>query len=343
MKRAASAFVEARPAWRVTLDGADLTARFAPRLISLRLREGTGEEADEVEIVVDDSDGKFAPPKAGSELTVELGWERGTEVRVGLVPKGIFVVDELSWSGPPDQITVTARSADFKGPIRTRKTRTFKDTTVGALIEQLAADNDLEPRCHPDLAGKPVAAAEQHNKPDMELLRDLGRHFDATATVKAGALIFAPRGSSTSATGRPIPAVTVRRDQCSRASWRRAQREKGEGGAEAQWHDQDEGKRKTVQHGTGNANAPRRRLKRVYASEADAKTAAQSEAARIKRASASLELELAFGDTAIAPSTPVTVEGFRGHIDGQKWRVASAEHSMDARGLSTRLTLEIAG
>lgn len=336
--RAPSAFVQAKAAWRVTLEGKDLTARYAPRLISLRLREGTGEEADEVEIVVDDSDGAFNPPKSGSELAVELGWERGTEVRVGLIDKGTFIVDEISWAGPPDQVTITARSADFKGSFRTRKTRTFKDTTVGALVGQIAGDNGLTPRCHPDLADKPIPATEQHNKPDMELLRDLGRHFDATATVKAGALIFSPRGSATTPSGKEIPGITITRDRCSQASWHRAQREKAEGGAEAQWHDQDEGKRKTATHGSGQ----RRRLKRVYSSESDAKTAASSEAARIKRASAGLELTLSLGDPSIAPGTPVTASGFREMIDGTKWRVASAEHEMGAGGLMTRLTMEVA-
>lgn len=337
--RIPAAFVQARAAWKVTLDGADLTARYAPRLISLRLRESTGEEADEVELVVDDGDGAFAPPKAGAMLALSLGWERGTEVTPGLVDKGSFIVDEVSWGGPPDQVTITARSADFKDSFRTRKTRTFKDTTIGDLVGTLAADNGLQARCHPDLAGKPVKAVEQHNKPDMQLLRDLGRQYDATATVKAAALIFAPRGASTTATGKAIPGVTIDRARCTRASWRRAAREKAQDGAEAQWHDQDESKRKTVQHGGTN----RRRLKRVYASEQDAKTAAESEANRIKRASASLELELALGDPQLFPGVPVTATGFRAHVDKIAWRIASAEHQMDERGLATRLTMEVAG
>ncbi|WP_408586571.1 phage late control D family protein [Novosphingobium sp.] len=338
--RNTGAFVQAKAAWRVTLDGEDMTSEWKrPRLLGVRLREGMGEEADELEFVVDDTDGKFRPPLSGSVLALQMGWERGSEVRVGLVDKGTYQVDELSWSGPPDQITVTARSADFKDTFRTRKTRVWKDTTVGALVGQIAADNALTPRCHPDLADKPVTATEQHNKPDMELLRDLGRHFDATATVKAGALIFAPRGASTTPSGATIAGVTIARSQCSQASWRRAQREKAEGGAEAQWHDQDQGRRSTVHHGSGT----RRRLKRIYASEGDAKTAAESEAARIKRASASLELTLALGDPSLTPGTPVTAQGFRAHIDSTEWRITSAEHSMDAGGLTTRLTLEVAG
>jgi hypothetical protein len=55
-------YSQPRAAWRVTLDGADLTATLAPRLISLRLSEKTGEEADSLEIVVHDTDAGLCRP-----------------------------------------------------------------------------------------------------------------------------------------------------------------------------------------------------------------------------------------------------------------------------------------
>lgn len=333
------AFVQARAAWRVTLDGEDLTAAYAPRLISLSLSEKLGEEADELEIVVGDADAAFAPPQQGAEITLALGWDRGTLVSTGLVDKGSFTVDEVSWGGPPDQITITARSADLKGNFRTRKTRTWLEQTIGAVIGKLAGDNGLTPRCHPDLAGRAVSAAEQHNKSDMQFLRDLGRHHDAVATVKAGCLIFAPRGAATTASGRDIPGAVLQRSRCADVSWRRASRDKDQDGAEAQWHDSEEGKRKTVAKGGDR----KKRLKQIYASEADAATAAQSETNRQKRASATLEATLAWGNPLLTPGMPIEAVGFRAHIDAQRWQIASTKHTMDASGFKTQLTMEVAG
>ncbi len=334
-----AAYVQPRAAWRVTLDGQDLTATYAPRLLSLRLSEKLGEEADELEISVDDSDGLFAPPPQGSILTVALGWDRGTLVPTGLVDKGSFTVDEVSWDGPPDKVMITARSADLKGDFRKRKTRIWQGQTVGAVIGQLAADNGLQPRCHPDLGERGVGVAEQHNKSDMQFLRDLGRHHDAVATVKAGCLLFAPLGSATTATGKAIPAAVIPRSRCAEASWRRASREKDQDGAEAQWHDSDEGKRKTVRVG----GTRKKRLKGIYASEEDAATAAQSELGRQKRASATLEVTLAWGNPLLTPGTPIAATGFRAHIDREMWQIASADHTMDSSGLKTRLSMEVAG
>jgi len=326
-------YVQPRAAWRVTLDGEDLTATLAPRLISLRLSEKLGEEADTLEIVVHDTDGQFEPPRQGARIAVHLGWERGTGVPLGLVDKGSFVVDELTWSGPPDRATITAHSADFKGSYRTRKTRDWHGQTLGAIIAQIAADNGLRPACHPELAGLAVAAAEQHNKSDMQLVRDLGRHFDATATVKAGTLIFAPRGAATTAGGKVMPGITITRQQVSSVTWRRAAREKAPDGVEAQWHDQDEGKRKTLTTGGDNP----RRLKRVYPDEASASAAARAETARIARASATIDLSMPYGDARLMPGTPITLAGFRKHIDQENWTIAAVENKHGASGLETNI------
>jgi len=209
--------------------------------------------------------------------------------------------------------------------------------TVGAVVERLAGDNGLTARCHPDLASRPVSAAEQHNKSDMQFLRDLGRHHDAVATVNAGCLIFAPRGALTTASGKEIPGAVLFRSRCVEVSWRRASRDKDQNGAEAQWHDNAAGKRRTVHKG----GAKKKRLKRIYASEEDAATAAQSETNRQKRASATLEATLAWGNPLLTPGMPIEARGFRAHIDGENWQIASSEHAMDPSGFKTRLLMEV--
>jgi phage protein D len=329
--------VEARAAWDVTLDGVSLTSTIAPRLISLRLSERRGEEADELEIVVHDHDGLFAPPPQGSILRVSLGWLQGTGVTPGLVDKGGFIVDELSWEGPPDRVSIRARSADFKNSFRTRINQVWKDTTLGAIVAAIAGRHGLVPRCHAELADQSVTAAEQGNKSDMQFLRDLARRYDATSTVKAGALIFVPIGATTTATGAALPTGQISRSDCSRYSWKRCARDKGQDGAEAQYHDTKAGKRETVS--TGGTN--KKRLKRVYASKADADAASKAEHQRLQRASASLDLDLSLGNPLLIPGMHVTVSDFKPHVDAAKWLIASADHQMDGRGLSTRLQLEV--
>jgi len=210
-----SGYVQPKAAWKVTLDGRDLTDTLAPLLISMRLTEKRGEEADELTIVINDGAGNVAIPPEGAKLRVQLGWERGTGVKVGMVDKGSFIVDEVSWSGPPDQM---------KGNFRTRKNKVWHNAPLGTVVQEIAAHHSLTPRCHADLASK-VITAEQGNKSDMQFLRDIGRRFDATATVKAAMLIFAPIGSDTTATGKPMPTGTIDRRNTSSVTWKRAARD----------------------------------------------------------------------------------------------------------------------
>jgi len=339
-RRADQAYVQPFADWRVILGGEDITARFAPRLTALRIAEKLGESADQLEIELEDSDGLLALPPADARIEVSLGWARGTGVSPGLVAKGSFTVDDVKWDGPPDKVSITARSADFKASFRTRKSAIWNATTLGAIVDRIAAAHGLTSRCHPDLAATAVTLAEQANKSDMTFLRDLGRRYDAVATVKAGSLIFMPHNAATTPAGTPIPTLTVTRQSGDRYSYSRAERERGNDGAEAQWHDQDGAERKQVRKG----GARRRRLKRVYASEADAGHAAQSATNRAERARAKLSITLALGNAAIAAGHRVTARGFKTEIDALSWRVASVDHRMDGTGgFVTQLELEVAG
>ena len=94
------------PDFRVTLGDTDLTDRMRPRLVSLTLSEKRGDEADQLDIVLDDSDGGLAIPPDGATLRLALGWKQGRDVAPGLIDKGTFKVDDVSHSGPPDQVRI---------------------------------------------------------------------------------------------------------------------------------------------------------------------------------------------------------------------------------------------
>ncbi len=345
--RGDAAYVQPFAAWQVMLDGKDLASLFALRLLSLKLSEKRGEATDSLEIELQDADGRLALPPEGAILTLALGWARGTGVALGMVAKGRFKVDDVSWSGggnATDKISITARSADLKSSFRTRKNKIHKDTTLGAIVAQIAGDNGLSAKCHPDLAGIAVTVAEQANKSDMTFIRDLGRRYDAVATVKDRSLIFAPHNADTTASGKAIPSLTITRSAGDSITYHRAARENGHDGAEAQHHDQTSATRKTVKHGGSQHGSHHRRLKRVYASENDASHAAKAEANRIKRAEATLSLTLAYGDPALSAGAKAKATGFKAEIDAHNWRIASVEHTLDASGgFSTALELEVAG
>ncbi|MEC3886391.1 MULTISPECIES: phage late control D family protein [Xanthomonas] len=322
------------PQWRVVLDGIDLTERIAPRLLDLTLTECRGGEADQLDLRIHDHDGKMALPKRGVRLAVALGWKD-----TGLIDKGTFIVDEVEYSGAPDIITVRARSADLTADMRTRRERSWHNTTLGAVLNTLAGEHGLTPRVAEALARTKLPHLDQANESDMNLLTRLGQRFDAVATVKAGALLFAPIGAATTSTGKPLPTVTLTRRDGDRHRYSVADRD-AYTGVRAYWVDKGKARRQSVLVGTDD-NA--KRLRESYADEATARQHAHAELERAKRGMGRLDFNLALGRAELFPEQIIGVQGFKPEIDAQRWLIAKVMHKVDSTGgLTTAIELESA-
>ncbi len=338
----ADAFILPAAQWKATLDGEDLTDKINPRLLSVSITQRREDEADQLEIACSDADGGMDIPKSGAELKVSLGWARGNHLPLGLIDMGTFRVDEARWSGALDKVTIRARSADFTDALRIRRERSFVEATVRDVISAIAGDNGLSIAIDAALGGKAILALGPGAKSDAALLRLLGKRFDAVATIKNGTLIFAPMGSGKAPGGGKLPSETLDRSITNSAEYQRIERETY-GGVIAVWHDRASGERKQVQVG-GGGNAKPKRLRKLYASEADARQAAQAADSRIGRARAKISFTLPLGRPDLYPERPITLTGFKPEINAHSWIVKEARHTMDGRGgLASRLELEAVG
>lgn len=325
--------------WRVTLDGKDLSDRLRPRLVSLSLSEKRGDEADQLDIVLSDADGMLAIPKEGAVLKVQLGWKQGLDVTVGLVDKGSFKVDDVSHSGPPDEITIKARAADFTSKIRNRREQSWKNTTLGAVLKDVAGRNGLSLKVAPALSSIALKSISQSRESDIAFLRRLGREHDAVATIKDKHLIFAKKGAGTTTSGKALPSLTIRRGDGDRHSWQRQKRD-GQEGVSASWHDKKGAKRKTFTVGKEDGA---KKLRKVYPDEASAKRAAIAERDRLKRAPATMDVKLALGRADAMPEARVKVSGYKDEIDATTWLISEVTHRLDkAGGFSTDVKMETA-
>jgi phage protein D len=338
------------PAVRVVVDGNDITPMLEgkvlqpngrlprTRLVSLSITEKRGEEADQLDLVIDDTDGAVALPPDGAKIHVWLGWKQGSDVAPGLVDKGWFIVDEVGHAGPPDLITVRARSADFTGDLKTRREKGWHETTLGAIVAEIAGRHKLTARCAASLAGIAVQAKAQNRESDLAFLRRLGREHNAVAKITRDVLILSPISSGVTPTGRALPTVTINRRHGDTHQFSRQKREDVPG-VQATWHDRALGKRKaTVAGKKDGAKA----LSRVYASEADAATAAKAAQARAGREPLSLTLTLALGRPDIHPEAKARVNGYKAAIDAVPWLVGEVAHNYSDRGYTTGLKLEAA-
>lgn len=320
------------PAWRVVLDGQDLTARIRPRLLDLTLTEERGGQADQLDLRVHDHDGHMALPKRGVELTVAIGWEDG-----GLIEKGRFKVDEVEHSGAPDIISVRARSADLTHPMRARRERSWHGVALRDVLNALAGEHGLQARIAPELASIAIPHLDQAGESDVHLLTRLGQRFDAVATVKAGTLLFLPIGSGQTAGGVALPNAEITRASGDQHRYGVADRE-AYSGVRAYWHDKAGANRKSALAGvSGNA----KRLRQTFSSKQEAEQHAKAEWQRVQRGAATFSLSLALGRADLYPEQAVRVRGFKPEIDGAQWLVAKTTHTITgSNGFTTALELE---
>lgn len=333
-----------------TESGENLAARINPRLLSLSLSEKREDDADELSLTLSNTDGLLAIPRTGVRLSLAMGWESGADVPPGLVDKGRFTVDEIELSGPPDVVSIRARSADLTGALRKRETKSWRDTTLGTVLGEIAARHSRFARIGGDLAARAIDVIEQEGKSDMAFVRDLGKRYDAVATWKDDFLLFLPIGGGAAASGAPLGGVVLTRRDTGSWTFREGQRESYKG-AEAQWYDAAAARRRTVKvdgpastTASQGENAPTepKKLKRVYATEAEARQAAAAAASRAARVPYEFTCDIAIADPSIQPDMPVTLQGWNSVIDGIAWLVKSVETTFDSNGMRQRLELESA-
>lgn len=331
---------EPQPVFAIHLDGKNITQRLDNRLESLTLTDNRGGEADQLDLVLQDHDGRLEIPPRGAVLHLALGWA-GSE----LINKGSYTIDEIEHSGSPDKLTLRGRSAEISGGLNTKRERSFNGKTLGQIVTTIASQHKLTPRIAKSITRKMVDHIDQTNETDMNLLTRLAGQFDAIATVKEGHLLFMPAGHGTTASGQPMPAMLITRASGDSHRINIADRESYTA-VQANYQNTKGAKQGAILYNQQGklAKAPAGNIKILrhnYASKATAERAARSNWAKIQRGVAEFSLTLARGRPELTPETPVTIRGFKPLIDEASWIISKVTHTLNDSGLNTALELEV--
>lgn len=323
-----------QPGYRIVTGRRDITPTLDGRLERLTLTDTRGGEADQLDLSLSDHDGRLALPRKGTALHLDLGWPAE-----GLVNRGRFIVDEITYGGTPDVITVRARSADLTSELAVKRTTSWHGETVGAIVTTIAERHGLTPAVGTALADIVIEHIDQTNESDISFLSRLGDRYDAIATVKAARLLFMRAGEGETASGTRIPAITLTRADGDRH--RLTERERDHyTGVRAHWIDIRGATEQSVVVGTEERL---KTLRTTYGRRDDALAAARAEYRRIRRGAATFGLTLATGRADLYPETPVILRGFKRGIDQREWLIKEARHSLGDSGYTTSIDCETRG
>lgn len=320
------------PAFRITVDGNDIAQMISPRLMNLDLTDNRGIEADQLSITLSDHDGLLAIPPTGALIRLWLGWSD-----IGLIDKGTYTVDETEHSGAPDVLTIRARSADLRKSLKTKRERSWSNTTLGGVLGDVALGNGLTSNVAGSLDGQPILQLDQANESDANLISRIGEEFDAVVTVKAGCLLCLPAGGGKTASGAELPHITLTRVDGDQHRYLQADRDSYDG-VRAYFYDVNSAEK---QHAIAGGGENLKDLRHTYSDRQSALRAARAEHNRLQRVSATLSYVLAVGRPELIPELTYTLEGVKPEIDEIIWYGGNVQHSLSAdSGYTVSLELE---
>ena len=320
------------PAFRLTVDGNDIAQLISPRLMSLELTDNRGIEADQLSITLSDHDGLLAIPPKGAVVRLWLGWSD-----TGLVDKGTYTVDETEHSGAPDVLSIRARSADLRKGLKTKRERSWSNTTLGDVLGDIAIGNGLTATIAGSLDGLPILQLDQANESDANLISRLGEEFDAVASVKAGCLLCMPAGGGKTASGLDLPHITLTRTDGDQHRYLLADRDSYDG-VRAYFYDVNSAKKQEAIAGGGENLKD---LRHTYSDKQSALRAARAEFNRLRRGSATLSYTLAVGRPDLIPELTYTLQGVKAEIDEIIWYGGNVQHNLSPdNGYTMSLELE---
>jgi hypothetical protein len=326
-----------KPAFRVVVDGKDVTSIFQARLVSLVVTDEAGVKSDAVEITLSDTGlfGHLEIPRKGAEVEVWLGYMFQVKYM------GLYIADEVEVSGPPDRMRIRATASihgettSGKLALTTQRLRSWPDgTTVGALVQKIAGEHGLKAVVSKSLASVVLPHLDQVDESDISLLTRVGQSNDAIAKPAGGSLALIKRGESLSASGEPLPVVVVPRKSISNWSLREELRAVS-GQVVATYRDLGAGSDTEVKVGKGE---PIKRLRNRFSSKDEAQKAADSEKTRAERAARQLSIGLV-GDPDLIAEGRLIVVGLRSGVDGE-WLVRRVAHTLDASGYRCQVDAE---
>lgn len=338
------------PDFDILAEGKTLSG-VAERLMSLSLTDNRGFEADQLTITLDDADGQLQLPPRGARLTVLIGWKGEP-----LTEKGTYIVDEIAHEGPPDRLTVSARSADFRDEFNVKREVSSHDVTVERVVSAIAHRYGLKPQISEMLMDIEIDHADQTEESDMSFLTRMAEMLGAITTVKSGNLLFIMPGGGVNAQGQPLPSFAITRSSGDRHQFRIADREAYTGvratgliplrerksqretpqTAKTQKEKSSSREGDYMEGAEGNVFV----LRKTYQNEQAARRAAAAKWQQLQRGAASFSITLARGRAELYPEMHGTVTGFKSEIDNQDWIIAKAEHTIDNSGFTTQLELE---
>lgn len=312
-----------RAAYEISIDGQLATPRFAERMKSLSVREESGGTSDSLMLELEDAKRNLKAPSAGTNIEVSLGYPGA------LRKMGAFFIDEITSSGPPDVLKVSAKAAPFADAagytaFQATKTCSWDASTLGTVAGSLAKKHGLTLEIQQDASSLATPHLDQTAESDMHFLSRICGDYGYTIKPMFGHLVIIKSGEGKDVSGKAIKEITITRQEVTRYTFSGIQRN-AYTGVITRWHDVASGKEQSVLSGSGQLPY---QWPTLCSDAAEAKKKAEAILARMGRKTGDFNIEMPGRSDLIAEGVLI-LHGFNENYDSVKWQITSVEHRID--------------
>lgn len=320
----ASIYKQSPPGYSLSIGGTPAGHQLRSRLLSISVVLNDGRQSDQLSLSIDDSPtltaGRIKLPETGKEIKVSLGYD------LHKADMGVFHVDQVSTSGSSGGGTINITAVPKL--MLDEKTVTWADKTVGDIISSIASDNGLKAQVATRFKTLKIDVENQTNETDISFITRLAKKYNALAKPAGGALLFLEMGKAATARGVPLLPVPLAANDI--VSWNCRLSDRTEyGSVVAVWHDRVTAQQQQVVAGA-EGEAPVYRIAHLFASETEAKEAAQTTLDEKGRDESTLQLTVV-GDPGIVAGGKIILAKVRDKVDGA-WIIRSVTHTLDGSG-----------
>lgn len=301
------------------------------RLLNWTRIDASGEQSDQITLKID-TEGQTGLPKEGGVLN----WFEGYDDK--LIDKGQFKITRITPVLFPPSITIVATSAPFQikdtTRFKERRTRSFKNVSMGALFREIVTAHGFSPRVATEFDMQILAHVDQVDETDMAFLTRLARERDAIAKPVNNMYVLARRGQTKTLTGKSIPAVNISlpsQNSPNSARFINCQLDKPSKesvtGVKAKWANNATGEEPEVTAG----EAPFKKLRQVFESEITATQACKDDLMKVKRKGSSVKMDLPGDPFLVAEGILNLADNFPEEMSGN-WSIDKVTAKGDNKG-----------
>lgn len=338
-----------KPAARIILDGIDITANLIPSpfgipleaggrviaggglngpLLSITVTDNEGKKSDSVELEIDNRE-HYPAPKKGAKMQVWLGY-----VETGIAYMGSYIVDETTKSGRPLKMTVSAKAAALTTEIKSPRSRSYHEKTVGQIVNEVAGRHGRSAIIHGELSAIKIGHIDQSAESDVNFLTRLARRVGANFKLADDKIIFNKAGGGLLPSGSEAPTFVLREIGVTDWSWTGAERGDYKS-VTAAWQNTKTGEREWVTEGEGK---PRYRDRKLYKTDEEARRATKAQKSSLQRGRETFKSSFP-GDIRFFSGAKVTAMEFDPDVDGT-YAIKTVTHTLDNGGLKTSIDCE---